>query len=70
MDDTIFLRVFAAFTLVFGLVGLLAAKPLYLALAALAVALLIGEVLMGGEDAKRRRSARRRTDISPYDPRC
>ena len=67
MADTICLRVFGVFTAVFGLAGLLTGTPVTLGIAGLALSLLLGEVLMGGEDITRRRSARRRTDIAPTD---
>lgn len=65
MDDTIFLRLFAVFAIVFGLAGLVTATPITLAIAALALSLLFGELLMGGDDITRRRSRRRRKNISP-----
>lgn len=67
MDDTIFLRLFGVLTVVFGLAGLVTGTPITLAIAALALSLLFGEILMGGDDITRRRSSRR-TGISPHDP--
>ncbi len=67
MDDMIPLKIFALVALIFGVAGLLAANPVFLAIAGLSVSNLIGTFLMGGEDFSRRRTPRRRTDISPYD---
>ncbi len=66
MDDTIPLKIFALVALIFGLAGLLAGKPLFLAIAGLAISNLIGTFLMGGEDVTRR--PRRARTRSPFDP--
>ena len=68
MDDMISLKVFALVAVIFGVAGLLAGNPLFLAVAGLAVSNLIGAFLMGGEDFTKRRSADRRRRRSPVSP--
>ncbi len=68
MDDMIPLKVFALVALIFGLAGLLAGNPVFLAVAGLAVSNLIGAFLMGGEDMTRRRRRREAGTRSPFNP--
>lgn len=68
MDDMIPLKIFALLALIFGLAGLLAGNPVFLAIAGLAVSNLIGTFLMGGEDFTRRRKAHRHGVQSPAGP--
>ena len=69
MDDTIHRKVFATVAVIFGLAGILTGNMVYVSIAALAVSILIGSLLMGGEQSGRRRTSSGRANRGPEYPR-